>query len=77
MNLQQTIEAARNVIRFRQMSYRTEKAYVGWITRYAHWCREHQEGSHTDKVRAFLTHLARDRTSQSAARQASPARLSS
>lgn len=62
MNLQQTIEAARNVIRFRQMSYRTEKAYVGWISRYAHWCRGHPEGSHTDKVRAFLTHLACDRS---------------
>lgn len=61
MNLQQTIEAARNVMRFQQKSYRTEKAYVGWITRFAHWCRSHPGGTHTDKVRAFLTHLARDR----------------
>ena len=61
MNLQQTIDAARNVMRFQHKSYRTEKAYVGWITRFAHWCRNHPGGTHADKVRAFLTHLARDR----------------
>lgn len=61
MNLQQTIEAARNVLRFRHMSYRTEQAYIHWITRFAHWCREHPGGGHTDKVRAYLTHLAKDR----------------
>lgn len=61
MNLAQTIETARNVLRFEHKSYRTEKAYLHWITRYAHHCREHREGSHADKVRAFLTALARDR----------------
>lgn len=43
MNLQQTLDAARNVLRFRHMSYRTEQAYVHWITRRAcrvtcRWC---------------------------------------
>lgn len=61
MNLSQTLEAARNVIRFRHMSYRTEQAYLHWITRFAHWCREHPAGNHEDKAREFLTHLARDR----------------
>lgn len=61
MNLAQTIEAARNVLRFRHMSYRTEQAYVHWIKRFAYWCRDHSAGSHEDKARAFLTHLARDR----------------
>lgn len=61
MNLNQTLEAARNVLRFRHMSYRTEQAYVHWITRYAHFCHDHAEGGHEDKVRAFLTHLARER----------------
>ena len=28
MNLAQTIEASRNVLRFRQMSYRTEQSYM-------------------------------------------------
>lgn len=61
MNLPQTIESARNVLRFKHMSYRTEQAYVHWIKRYAYWCTENAGGSHQDKVRNFLTHLARDR----------------
>lgn len=61
MNLTDTIDAARNVLRFRHMSYRTEQAYVHWIKRYAYWCRVNPGGSHEDKVRGFLTHLARDR----------------
>lgn len=61
MNLTQTLEAARNVIRFQHKSYRTEKAYLHWITRYAHHCRQNTSGSHCDKVRDFLTALARDR----------------
>lgn len=62
MNLSQTLEASRNVLRFKHMAYKTEQSYLGWIRRYAYWCREHQGGSHEDKVRAFLTHLACDRT---------------
>lgn len=62
MNLSQTIEAARNVLRFKHMAYKTEKSYLGWIRRYAYWCKQSQTGSHADKVRGFLTHLARERT---------------
>lgn len=61
MNLPSTIETARNVLRFRHMSYRTEQAYVYWIKRYAYWCKDHADGDHHAKVRAFLTHLARDK----------------
>lgn len=61
MNLPQTIEAARNVLRFRHMAYKTEKSYLGWIRRYAYWCSGHATGSHEDKVRGFLTDLARER----------------
>lgn len=62
MNLSQTIEAARNVLRFKHLAYKTEKSYLGWIRRYAYWCRENTGGGHEDKVRGFLTHLARERT---------------
>lgn len=62
MNLTQTIEATRNVLRFKHMAYKTEKSYIGWIRRYAYWCRDNTAGSHADKVRGFLTHLARERT---------------
>lgn len=62
MNLSQTIESARNVLRFKHLAYKTEKSYIGWIRRYAHWCRDNAGGSHEDKVRGFLTYLARERT---------------
>ena len=64
MNLSQTIEAARNVLRFRHMAYKTEKSYIGWIRRFAYWCRDNPGGSHEEKVRGFLTHLARERTAR-------------
>lgn len=61
MNLAQTIDAARNVLRFQHKSYRTEQAYLHWIKRYGVWCKDHPVGSHEDKARAFLTYLARER----------------
>lgn len=61
MNLTQAIEAARNVLRFKHMSLRTEKSYIGWIVRYGRWCADHSRGDHEEKVRGYLTHLAVDR----------------
>ena len=61
MNLAQTLEIARNVLRFRQMSYRTEQSYLHWIKRFGYWCLEHRADSHEDKARGYLTHLARER----------------
>lgn len=64
MNLNQTIEAARNVLRFKHMAVKTEKSYVHWIRRFAFWCKDHPAGGHEDKVRGFLTHLARGPSGQ-------------
>lgn len=61
MNLSQTIEATRNVLRFRHMAVKTEKSYVYWIRSFALWCKAHPAGAHQDKVRGFLTHLAREK----------------
>ena len=61
MNLNEVIESTRNVARFRHLSYRTEQSYLHWVKRYAHWCASHPIGEHTDKLRAFLSHLAIDR----------------
>lgn len=61
MNLLQTLESARNVLRFKHMAIKTEKSYLGWIRRYAYWCRDNSGGGHEDKVRGFLTYLATDR----------------
>lgn len=58
MILSQAIEATRNVLRFKHMSYRTEQAYVHWIGRFGYWCSAHPTGAHEDKVRGFLTDLA-------------------
>lgn len=55
------LQAARNTIRFQQKSYKTEKSYMGWIVRFASWCIAHPDGTHEEKIRGFLTHLARDR----------------
>jgi len=61
MNINQTIETARNVLRFKHLSIRTEKAYLHWINKYSLWCREHPQGTHEDKIRGYLTYLARAR----------------
>lgn len=61
MNLKETIDRTRSVARFRRLSYRTEKSYIGWIGRYARWCATHPGGDHGQKLNQYLTHLARDR----------------
>lgn len=61
MNLNDTIERAREVMRFQHKSWKTEKSYVGWIGRFARWCQRHPVGDHAAKVRGFLTSIAADR----------------
>ena len=61
MTLTQTLDAAKNVLRFKHMAYKTEKTYLHWIARFATFCKAHPTGAHQDKVRAFLTDLARER----------------
>ena len=35
------LDQCREVMRFRQLSHRTEEAYLGWIRRFMVFCREH------------------------------------
>ncbi|MCU7842176.1 MAG: integron integrase [Candidatus Thiodiazotropha sp. (ex Troendleina suluensis)] len=55
------MERARNVARFRHLSYKTEKSYLHWIGRYGRWCAKNSSGDHAIKLRNYLTHLAVDR----------------
>lgn len=61
MNLTEIRDRTRSVARFRHLSYKTEKSYLGWIERYARWCKQHQDGDHGQKLNLFLTYLAKDR----------------
>lgn len=71
MNITETLEKTRNIIRFKQLSLQTEKAYLYWIRYYCRWLPSHPAGSSEDKCRGFLTHLAaRRNVSASTQRQA-------
>lgn len=48
------------MIRRKHLSYSTERSYVSWLRRYCVWIAEHPEGNSTEKVTAYLTHLARN-----------------
>lgn len=56
------LEQVRNAIRRLHYSYRTEQAYVHWITRYI-WFhgKRHPAELGAPDVTAFMTHLARER----------------
>lgn len=45
MKLQEAMERARHIARFRHLSHKTEKSYLHWISRYGHWCANHPDGS--------------------------------
>ena len=56
------LEQCREVLRFKQMSLRTEQAYVHWIRRFIVWSgKRHPREMGASEVRAFLTHLATER----------------
>lgn len=61
MNISQVTKKASDIARFRHLSYKTEKSYLHWISRYSAWCRHNPSGSHEEKIQAYLTHLAVDR----------------
>jgi len=61
MKLKEIIDRTRSVARFRHLSIKTEKSYIGWIVRYARWCAHYPAGDHGEKLNLYLTHLARDR----------------
>ncbi|MCB9421011.1 MAG: integron integrase [Ardenticatenaceae bacterium] len=53
------LDRVREMIRLKNYSYRTEKAYVHWIKRYIFYHQKrHPEEMGRDEVEAFLTHLA-------------------
>lgn len=69
MKMQDAIERARHVARFRHLSYRTEQSYIRWIKRYGVWCRSNSDGTHADKLRGYLSYLAIDRKVSKATQQ--------
>jgi len=55
------IDVVRENIRLRHYSFRTEKAYVGWIRRFVRFCgRRHPRDLGATEITTFLTHLAVD-----------------
>jgi len=53
------IEKARQLIRLRHYSYRTETSYIDWMRRYAAYCADHDLGwSESASARAFFAWLA-------------------
>jgi integron integrase len=68
-------ERVRRVLRVRHYSLRTERAYLGWMTRFVvYHGRRHPDELGTHEVIEFLTHLAVDRrVSPSTQRQAQSA----
>ena len=56
------LDQCREVLRFKQMSPRTEKAYVDWIRRFIVWSgKRHPKEMGAGEVRGFLTYLAAER----------------
>ena len=56
------LDQCREVLRFKQMSLRTEQAYVHWVRRFILWSgKRHPREMGAPEVRAFLTHLAAER----------------
>jgi Phage integrase, N-terminal SAM-like domain len=55
-------DRVRETLRLRQMSYRTEEAYWGWIRQYILFHRkQHPDKLGPNDVRSFLSHLVRER----------------
>ena len=56
------LDQCREVLRFKQMAFRTEQAYVDWIRRFIVWSgKRHPREMGAVEVGAFLTHLAAER----------------
>jgi hypothetical protein len=53
------LDHVRDALRLKHYSYRTEQAYVDWITRYIlYHGKRHPQEMGAAEVQAFLTHLA-------------------
>jgi site-specific recombinase XerD len=56
------LDQVANACRLRHLSYRTEQSYVGWVKRFILFQgKRHPRDMGAAEVRAFLTHLARNR----------------
>lgn len=51
----------RRVLRLKHMAWKTEQSYTGWASRYCRWIIAHPAGTHAEKIRGYLSHLANDR----------------
>ncbi len=71
------LEQVREAIRYRHYSYRTEKAYIGWIKRYIYFHdKRHPREMGAPELEAFLSSLAcKDRVAASTQNQALSALL--
>jgi len=58
LKLNVVLQQARDLQRAKHLAYSTEKAYLGWIERYAAWLKSHPDQGGAASVEAFLTHLA-------------------
>ncbi len=63
MKKHKLLDTLRDVIRVKNSSYRTKKAFVNWIKRYILYIQKrHTETLGRNEVETFLTHLAVDGT---------------
>ncbi|HET7090911.1 MAG TPA: integron integrase [Anaerolineae bacterium] len=58
MKLTVVRQQARDLLRAKHLADSTEKAYLGWIERYAAWLKSYPDQGGPASVEAFLTHLA-------------------
>jgi len=61
MNKKELFDKSRNIIRFRRMSYQTEKTYLYQINQYFTWLTKNPSGTSEEKTKGFLTYLANER----------------
>ena len=61
MNKEKTIDEAamqlRNVMRFRRMSEKSIKSYVGWFFRFANWCYSNRLPTPETRISGFLSFI--------------------
>jgi len=62
MNLQEIENKAKDIFKRKHMSVATERTYLHWIIRFGFWVKSHPKGTHAEKIMAYLTYLARDRS---------------
>ena len=59
MTLESALAKTREIIVLRHLSLKTEKSYLGWISRYSRFISERcRDGTPESKMEAFLTQLA-------------------